>query len=235
MATAPRSVPDLSEFCAELPSIEVRVLRRSEIPELASIVRAGLSPEAELPVTHEWYGVAYDEVEAAFAVAHEQMLDSLGSTSWVLPLVARSRATGRPIGMQYLHAEPTYGSVRLSSWLARSENGKGFDHEMRSGALHVAFYDVRPPKVRNLVWERDGVGRAIAEDFSYQWTSVLIDMVGTRQRQFMVFELDRRRYGLRSPMIPMRSVGFDAIRASLQLPPVAERQDGAPLLVRGIQ
>lgn len=118
-------------------SVELRVLRDDDFPELVEVVRGGvLDPALPMPFLRDWTSEPWGpglpgHFPATSLTWWWTQRATLSPNGWWLPLVVRR--DGAIVGMQDLHAENFLlaRTITTGSWLGRAFHGQGIGTLMR--------------------------------------------------------------------------------------------------------
>ncbi len=126
-------------------SLELRVLRDDDLPELVELVRAGIQvPELPMPFLQAWHEEPYapgspDGFPTTSLRWWWTQRATFAPDEWRLALVVRR--DGKLVGMQDLHAQDFAQTrhVMTGSWLGRAHHGLGTGTLMRQLVVGFAF------------------------------------------------------------------------------------------------
>lgn len=126
-------------------SVELRVLRDEDLPELVELVRGGIqAPDLPMPFLHNWHEQPFDPGSpqgfptTSLAWWWTQRA-RFAPDSWRLALTVRDG--GELVGMQDLHARDFAQTRRVEtgSWLGLAHQGRGTGTLMRQLVVGFAF------------------------------------------------------------------------------------------------
>ncbi len=128
--------------------LELHLPTEAELVKLATLARAGVHGDDEMPFAFPWSTIPSPGFEWGFARYHWRLRGSWEPEHWGLDLGVY--VDGHPVGIQGLYAGDfaRMHAVHSGSWLGRDHQGRGIGKEMRIAILALAF---------------DGLGAEVAE------------------------------------------------------------------------
>ena len=126
-------------------SLDLRVLRDEDFPELVELVRAGIQPpDSPMPFLDAWHQAPFapgapDGFPATSLAWWWAQRATFSPDEWRLALTVRHE--GELVGVQDIHAKdfPLRRSIETGSWLGRAHQGKGIGTLMRQLVVGFAF------------------------------------------------------------------------------------------------
>lgn len=120
--------------------MELTPTREADLPELAEIARGGVRRDGVRAFLVDWDSGTDEEIGRSIAQYQWGTRANYSPGDWTIEFTVR--VDGRVVGLQGASSTdfPKTRSVKTGSWLARSEQGRGYGTRMRR-ALVTAFAD----------------------------------------------------------------------------------------------
>src|SRR3954447_24538110 len=154
-------------------SVELRVLRDEDLPELVELVRGGIQvPGLPMPFLSAWHEEPFspggpDGFPTTSLRWWWTQRATFAPDEWRLALAVRSH--GELVGMQDLHAEgfPHTRHVMTGSWLGRGHHGRGIGTLMRQLVVGFAFDELDADRCESGYIEGNHASAAVSRKVGY--------------------------------------------------------------------